>query len=301
MEINLRSDTLNSWLSSKRIENKALKYNHLKLEEKDNLREEVIPVLKEIIDKAHEDYKRCKRSVLLKSLDPSLDIDFEVLGEADPAYGYPSELDMTTLKGYFGEIFAGLIAENFSPFNIEDWKVPVFSFRHHETAFDQLETFKRTGSKKKATMGRTGDDCVAFVLDDVTNQISKSLFCEAKCTNDHDSSLINKAHSQVSDSNPLPVELIRILEILNDYDTEYSKKWKRAISNLYINLNKTERFDLVSYVCGRSPVKNDTWIDSKKPHKTYTGQRDLESVEVHISNIDELVQTLYGKELSTVE
>ncbi|MFJ5762738.1 hypothetical protein ACIQAA_27140 [Neobacillus sp. NPDC093182] len=300
MDINLKVDKLDSWLLSSRNENESLKYNHLKLTEVVDLRDEFLPILQEIIDNAHDDYKRHKRSVLVKSLDPSVEIDFDRLGKSDPAYGYPSELNLTTLKGYFGEIFAGIIAENFSPFSINDWKVPVFCFRHHETAFDQLETFKRTGMKKNATIGRPGDDCVAFVLDNEKNEIVKTLFCEAKCTNDHDSSLINKAHSQISDLNPVPVELLRILEILNDYDTEYAKKWAKAISTLYINNYQTERFDLVSYVCGRAPVNSETWIDCNKPHKTYKGDRNLECVEVHLSNVNELVENLYWKEMTNV-
>ncbi|HGO9419698.1 TPA: hypothetical protein ACLBZ1_002321 [Bacillus cereus] len=301
MEVNLRNEKLGSWLSSTRNENKNLKYNHLKLTEVVNLRGDTFPVLQEIIDEAHEDYKRSKRSVLSKSLDPTQEINFDNLGEADPAYGYPSELNLTTLKGYFGEIFAGIIAENFSPFNIDTWKVPVFCFRHHQTAFDQLETFKRTGQRKKATIGRPGDDCLAFVLDDEKNQIVKTLFCEAKCTNGHDSKLINNAHSQISDLNPVPVELLRILEILEDYDTEHAKKWAKAISNLYVNDYQTERFDLVSYVCGKKPKTAETWIDNTKPHKTYTGKRQLEAVEVHISEVDNLVQNLYRKEMINVE
>ncbi|WP_147803334.1 hypothetical protein [Alkalicoccus halolimnae] len=298
MEIDLRSDYLKSWLSPARKENKDLKYRHLKLSEMKSSREDIIPYLQQVINEAHEDYKRCKRAVLSDSLDPGVNIDFDELGDLDPAYGYPNFLDMNTLKGYFGEIFSGIIAENFSPFNINNWKVPVFSFRHHETAFDQLETYKRTGNKKKATIGRPGDDCLAFVLNEESNKIEKMLFIEAKCTDDHKSDLINKAHSQISDKNPVPVELIRLLEILRDYDSDYAKKWSIALSNLYLKKNEEGqvRFDLVSYVCGRSPIRKQSWMDSHKPHELYKGKRDLESVEIHVSNVDQLVKKVYQKE-----
>jgi hypothetical protein len=300
MHINLKKEGFSSWLNATRNENKALQYRHLKLQEESNLRNDILNDLQTIIDEAHEDYKRYKRSILLHSLDPTAaTIDWEDLGIGDPAYGYPQDLDLTTLKGAFGEIFAGIIAENFSPFDFDNWIVPAFSFRHHETAFDQLETFKRTGHKKKSIIGRHGDDCLAFILDDNTNQITKTLFCEAKCSNSHDSDLIKDAHSKLSDPNLLPVELMRILEILKDYETDSSKKWSKAIANLYVNHNKNsnyERFDLVSYVCGKLPTRKDSWIDCNKPHANYKGNRDLESVEVHLFDVDELIKTLYRKE-----
>ncbi|ENH97927.1 DEAD/DEAH box helicase [Gracilibacillus halophilus YIM-C55.5] len=298
MEIRLRDVQFNSWLLTSRTENKGKKYRHLKLNEELTFRDEIVPSLKNMVEEAHQDYKNSKRSLLLKTLDPSVE-DIESLGKMDPAYGYPDQLDLTTLKGTFGEVFAGIIAENFAPFNVENWKVPVFSFRHHEAAFDQLETYKRTGDKKNATMGRPGDDCLAFELDQSETNIRKILFCEAKCTNDHSSSLVKKAHEQLSDSNIIPVETLRLIEILNDYDTDYAIRWSEALRNLYLdlgNFGNSNRYDLVSYVCGNSPKKKSTWIDTEEPHEGYSAGRELESVEVHISDIDQLVKTIYQKE-----
>ncbi|MFE3897200.1 MULTISPECIES: hypothetical protein [unclassified Priestia] len=297
MNENLESQNILAWLIPTMSEQNDLNYQHILLKESKSKRTFALADLQLIIDNAHQDYKNHRRSVLLKNLDPTIKI--ENLGSNDPAYYYPHKLDLTTLKGYFGEVFSGVIAENYSPFNVEGWKVPVYFFRFHHTATDQLENYRRTGEMKKATVGRTGDDCLAFLLDSSDSKIVKTLFCEAKCSAKHDSSMVNKAHLKLSDHNPLPVELLRILEILNDYDTEYSKKWRLAISNLFCSLNDNEeheRIDMVSYVCGQFPKRNDNWIPNDKPHEFYKGERKLLAVEVHLEEVDSLVKTLYRKE-----
>ncbi|WP_206208665.1 hypothetical protein, partial [Vogesella mureinivorans] len=77
----------------------------------------------------------------------------------DPAKGYPEILHIQTLKGYFGETFAGIIALNFSPFGETDWEVPAFLFRFHLTEFQQLEFLQQVEDEEaNLRPGRTGDD-----------------------------------------------------------------------------------------------------------------------------------------------
>lgn len=291
MLTNIKSKQLLLWLQNNVSESTDKKYRHQILKENSEKRGEIIEELKEIFNEAHDDARVRLRKVTDTSLHP-----LEHKDSFDPAQGYPELFDLTTLKGYFGEVFAGLIAENFHPFE-EEWKVPVFSFRYHEIAFDQLEMYRLTGEKLNTIPGRTGDDCLAFVLDN-SNQINKVLFCEAKCTAKHKESMISDAHNKISSMNIIPVEIRRLIDTLNDYNDSGSQNWVNSLRELYIKGQQRERYDLVSYVCGKSPVKPKTrksWIPSSTPHNSYEGDRKLEAVEIHLTDVEDLIKEVYGK------
>jgi hypothetical protein len=289
---NIKSKELPLWLHNTVNESNDKKYSHRLLKENNIKRIDAIEDLRGIFDEAHNDARLRLRKVLDISLHP---LDEEE--GFDPAEGYPELFDMTTLKGYFGEVFAGLIAENFFPFEEKGWKVPAYSFRYHEIAFDQLEMHRLTGEKLKTIPGRTGDDCLAFVLDS-NNKIVKVLFCEAKCTASHNEGMISDAHNKISSKNLIPVEIRRIIDILRDYGDSESLKWIQSLRELYINGQQCERYDLVSYVCGKSPVKPKTrisWIPLDMPHKKYIGERNLEAVEIHLTDVEDLIKEIYRK------
>jgi len=279
-----------NWLPET-LSNSNNQYRHRLFVENASLRLEIINQLRDYFQNAHEDARRHLRSVMNNSLDP-----LEESLPFDPVDGYPERLHVRTLKGYLGEVFAGLISEECSPHG-EEWEVPAFLFRFHNIAFSKLEYWRQTGQTPRIIPGRTGDDCLAFQKDD-NGQIVRSLFCEAKCTSDHDAGMIAKAHEQISTDNLIPTDISRIIEILKDYDDEESSRWIDALRYLYFNLNKTkyERCDLVSYVHGRPPKRPNqlAWMPISAPHRNYTGNRRLEAAEIRISNVDSLIQNVYG-------
>lgn len=283
---------LEDWLSNSVTESKDKRYRHRLLKENPEQRLRIIPALKSYVQKAHDDMRRRIYKAAGISLDP--------LG-SPPAYdlaeGYPECLHIQTLKGYFGEIFAGLVAENFSPFGY-NWKVPAYLFRFHKVSFEKLEIWRQTGEKPGIIPGRSGDDCLAFQRDE-KGRIVRSLVCEAKCTPDHESKMISDAHEKVSEPNLKPVNLMELIEILLEYDDPESTQWVDSLRQLWLDKSITdyERCDLVSYVCGHSPVKGDgkTWIPADKPHEKYTGGRRLEAVEAHLCDVEGLVREVYGK------
>ncbi|KDE46096.1 hypothetical protein [Geobacillus thermoleovorans] len=287
----LKISSLSSWLRTDVSESADKLYRHNLIQENKSFRANAIEDLKPVIRAAHDDARFRLRKAFQDNLDPlgEWDDDF------DPADGYPEVFDLTTLKGYFGEFFSGVIAENFSPFGESNWQVPVFSFRWHDTAFDQLEMYRQTGQMKEAIMGRTGDDCVAFVLD--KDRITKILFLEAKCTAKHDPSMIADAHTKISSTNLIPVEVRRIIEVLQDYkENTTAQLWIAALRQLYRPRVRFERYDCVSYVCGQSPVRKRSWIPPDAPHSNYTGGRKLEAVEIQLTDVEELIKDLYGKD-----
>lgn len=293
MLLGLKLSASSSWLTSDSSESTDKRYRHTLVKESTARDDAVHAELKALLRRAHDDARYRLRKFLRDELDPLEPWD-ETL---DPAQGYPELLDMNTLKGYFGEFWSGVLAENFSPFEESRWKVPMFLFRFHDLAFQELEMHRQTGQMSRAIVGRTGDDCVAFVLDG--NDIVKVLVIEAKCTASHDVHMISEAHKKISQSNPVPVDLRKTIEVLKeDANNPDAQRWISALRRLFHDPSQSERFDYVSYLCGRSPVRGNqtSWISREQPHQAYTGGRKLETVETHMADVDDLLKRLYEKE-----
>lgn len=284
---------ITQWLVDKTSTSVDSRYRHRMFKENPIHRMDALVELEEYVQKAHEDACRHYSQMTQESLDP---LESEAL--PDFLGQYPSCLDLITLQGWFGEVFAGLIAEYFNPFDEPGWKVPVFLFRFHQTVFDQLERIRQTGEPFKHVPGRTGDDCIAFQLDN-NNEITRSLVCESKCTLKHDMGLINDAHEKISkENNPVPVNAWRLLDILRERrgDPE-AAMWVRAIARLRSGkfVSNYERCDFVCYVCGQEPKLNPSWMPQTTPHHTYKANRRLESVELHLVDVKALVHRVYRK------
>lgn len=278
------------WLSDTTSRSQDGRYRHRLLIEKDGGRDSIMPEMVEYIQNAHEDVKRHLRNVARFNLDPLL----EPLAN-DPAEGYPQCFHVQTLKSYFGEIFPAIIAENMSPFDEDGWKVPAHLFRFHLVALQQVENIRQTGIQANLIPGRTGDDCVAFQRDN-NGRIIRSLFCEAKCTQNHSRELIKDAHKKISDSRYWPVDTMLIIEILKDYDDDESEGWINSLHQLRLrdySEEDYERCDLISYICGQFPKRNNSWISTSNPTPEYTGGRRLECVELHLNDVLGFVQQVY--------
>lgn len=292
-----------SWLRDSLNESNNKQYRHRLFTEHIDKREEILDELSLYVKNAHKDAKRYLREVFENTLDP-----FAGSISFDPAEGYPELLHMQTLKGYFGEIFAGLIAEHFSPFGENGWKVPVFLFRYHTVAFQELERIRQTGDDAKKLPGRTGDDCLAFQLDS-DGQIIRYLYCEAKCTSKGNvPERVTEAYKKVSDSNMVDLQqIIRVLQRRCDSNWE---QWILALQRLSFALRnhltteidyKAERYDMVSYVCGESPKRGTrlAWLPIDQPLEVYKAGRRLEIAEIHLPEIAVLIQKVYGKKVAT--
>ena len=275
------------WLSNEISKSEDKRYRHRLLKERQERRTEVIKELKSFVLEAHEDARHRLRRLAGISLDPCSDSS-----EDDPSEGYPQRLHIQTLKGYFGEIFAGLIAENLSPFG-KDWDVPVFLFRHHLPAFHRLEKL-RQGEEAKKDFGRFGDDCLAFQRDEL-RQIIRILYCEAKCILRNHKDKIEEAHAKVSEASI--VDIPQVIEVLLERGDPISLQWADSLRNIWLDdaNQEYERLDLVSYICPPVRGSEETRIPRDKPHEKYTGGRQLEAVETHLHDIEDLVREIYGK------
>lgn len=281
---------LHKWLESLRTDD-GKKYLHILLTELPNIPAAVWEELLVYIDHAHEGARSSLRAPLGESLNPIMHGT-----KTDPAYGYPHKLNIVVLQGFFGEILTGIVAENYEMFGSSAWEVPVYLFRAHITAFQQLEEIKQSDEWEKMIFGRTGDDGLAFERDE-DGDIIRWMACEAKCTANHKSKLIKDNHEKLAQSSVRkPIDLLRTIDALKDYDDDkFSQDWIESLRKLYFEKTKIDRCDLSVYVCGKIPVKKETWIPTEKPHKNYIAKRKLTATEVHIADLISKIQNLYDR------
>lgn len=223
------------------------------------------------------------------SLDP-----LTVNSNCDITNGYPRLLPPETKMGYFGEVFAGIIAENFKPLGLDNWRVPAYLFRFHTVAFQYLESRHQGIKKSSKIIGRHGDDCLAF-REDTQGNITQALVCEAKCLSQHVASSVKEAHEKISSAETLPIDLRNVMEVLCDRNDTESKKWHERLRKLYLQntFQNYERCDMVCYICGDSPKTRDSWMQKDKPHTEYRANRRLEAVEIHLNGVGSFVMDLY--------
>ena len=288
---------LSNWLANTTQKSRDKKYYHRQLTENLAIRTAILQELQQLVHQAHEDARQNLRNLsgISQSLDfleekETLGIDTKIIDD------FPRYLELKTLKGYFGEIMAAVVAEHFNPLD-EDWQVFAFPFRLHQTAYHALEKVRQEGGSAPTIIGRLGDDMLAFHCDD-QGKIIRVLFCEAKCTANHSSNLIAEAHKKSSDSKLIPNDCLILVQILEDYATSGSREeqWIKSLRRLwwYAKNPIHERCDLVTYICGLPPVQGSTVIIPKSaPHTDYTAERRLESVEIHLHDVDGLIEEAY--------
>lgn len=222
----MANEAIGAWLKEDVTKTADGRYWHRLLVESSAGKDAALTRLKSLVRAAHDDSRKYLLSAFGDSLDP-----LEETATSDFAASYPAMLALQTLYGYFGEILAGVSAETFGAFGLGPWVVPAYLFRFHVVAFQELERIRLGEPSKSALPGRTGDDCLAFIRD-VGGTITATLVCEAKCTEDHDSGMIADAHVKVSEELRTPVDLIRLIQVLQDRGDTEGAAWVQALDLL---------------------------------------------------------------------
>jgi hypothetical protein len=284
---------IDSWLIAKRTVS-GKRYAHQVLKEDASKWPGIFDCLCSFFRRAHEDVIRHMRSLAGISLHPLK----TKRGSVDPAAHYPFRLHESVLKGYFGEVLGAVLAQTFSPGGHADWEVPAFLFRNHQVAFQRLEHCRQTGQQPGPIPGRFGDDFLAFRRRNKRTIISV-LYGEAKCTAQHDPSMIADAHEKLATG--VVVDILQIIDALSDRDADHeAAAWVASLRELQSKLTSGdfERFDCMCYVCGKPPSARSTWIATDAPHSKYGNPgRFLEAIEVHLSDVDGKVKAVYGEEV----
>ena len=254
------------------------------------------------VQEALDDARRMMRCGLSDSLSP---FDDDV-PDPDPAANYPAALHRNTLKGYFGETLAGLVVEHFGAFGNDDWHVPAFLFRMHDVELRHLGIINEhlwsgkvrdPDAKSQIRPGRTGDDAVAFRIND-EGKITHVLTLEAKCLAKNNVTKIRKAFRNLSAERPRRGNSVwEVSYILSQYQTPQAKEWKRRLLSFYKEDHRhAEHLDGFAYAVGKrpkKPQKRNSWLRPGAPPRDYTGGRRLEAMEFQFTDLKRLIDLLY--------
>jgi hypothetical protein len=282
-----RSDELLAWLTP--TASGSSPYRHLLLVEDAAAQAEGLTSLARLVREAHRDARERLERLTSRSLDP---LDPSRL----PGHpSFPDDLETTTLQGYLGEVLAGLVAENYLPHG-RQWQVPAFLFRGHLSAFQALERARQQQTPVGATPGRTGDDALAFEVDE-DGAVTSWLFGEAKCTARHDAGMIADGHEKLSAPDWLPIDLAQLIDVLESRDDVEARRWADALRSLNFATpdSAPPRFDMLLYACGQKPASasRDSWMSTEAPHEKYTGGKPLEAVEVQFDDFVVVLAAAY--------
>ena len=289
---------LERWLVQQRRSKYSGRYRlrvwHEDKAELDSIQDELIAYVQEALDDAR--YKI--RKGFSDPLSP-----FKTV-KPHPAANYPAALHRNTLKGYFGETLAGLAVEHFGAFGTEDWYIPAYLFRMHGTEFQHLDKINEDlqsdkdrdpDAESEIRPGRTGDDAVAFRIDDA-GKITHVLTLEAKCLAQSNAQKIRDAHIKLSADRPCRSSVREIIDILSDYDTPEANEWQvRLLSFWREGYRNAEQLDGLAYAVGNHPKRDPNWLPSNAPHNAYSGKRRLEAMEFRFTDIEDLINLLYRR------
>ncbi|MGM5030063.1 hypothetical protein AB8B02_27905 [Tardiphaga sp. 862_B3_N4_1] len=223
----------------------------------------------------------------------------------DPAANYPAMLNRISLQGYLGETLGALAVEHFGAIGYSDWKIPALLFRFHDQEFQHLDLINERlfagvahdpDADEEKRPGRTGDDGLAFRMDD-NGVITDILTLEAKCLTVSNTGIMKDAHEKLVAGGNRPSGVRELINLLTEYDTPDAKAWQQALLQFYWKGFQTAtRHDGLAYAVGHSPkqpVDRIAWLPPAAPHPSYTLQRNLEAMEFQFENLDAVVDILY--------
>ena len=258
----------------------------------------LLPELLAYIDEGFEDVRRRVRRGFGDDLSPFRD------DGSDPSANYPAMLHRSTLKGYLGETLGSLAIEHWGAMDRYDWVVPAFLFRLHDVEFQHLEIINERllagedydpDEVAERRPGRTGDDTVAFRIDD-ENVITDVITVEAKCLAQHQNAKIASAHAKLAVGPKRPTAVRELINLLEDYDSPVAQLWQKALLELWRSRYSTvSNYDGFVYCCAHAPAhaSRESWMSADVPHGAYTATRMLECMEFHLEELEILIDLLY--------
>ena len=264
-------------------------------------------------ESAHYDARECFHELARISLHPDA-------GEPGCNAQYPNALPLTTWKGLFGEVMAGMTCEAYEFVGKHEWLIPVFLFRNHEDAGQYIYTLSRDPDRKREVLGRKGDDFIAIVVNE-QGKVTRFIAGEAKWRGTWNQSTTDavmlgpkiadptdgsrKIHNnkgvwfEINRALAVPLGLEQLHAILEECEPD---KYAAVIASLdrilaLRNPDPVERTDLILLAGGAAAQRQAaaSLLDWEDVPEEYTADRDLQVVELIIEDGDELITEIYDR------
>lgn len=300
---------LNEWLEE--YTTTEGNYGHLLLEQKSIIDAEGTNDLIPYFESAHLDARECFHKLARISLHPDA-------GEPGCKSQYPNALPLKTRKGLFGEVMSGMLSEAYEFVGNHEWLIPVFLFRNHEDAGQYIYTLSRDTTRAREVLGRKGDDFIGIVVNE-EGKVTRFIAGEAKWRATWNQSALDVVMlgekiddpsgggDKVHNNKGVWFEINRALDVplgLEQLHTILEQREPIKFSSVIASLDRIlaqknpdviERTDLILLAGGPAAKrgKGDPLIQWKSVPSEYTAGRDLQIVELVISDGDNLINTIY--------
>lgn len=283
------STDFQSWFETVRTNDAASNYVNLRLRARDSAHwQNVRPTITKYLEWAHADARRIFHDNLAITLDPR--------GGRSPVE-YPGSLPLMTRKGYFGEVFCGILAEAEQVHTDDEWMVPIFLFRLHSQAEEYLMRLLTGEPAGSAVVGRTGSDNLALSLNG-DGTVKAILSAEAKCYEAFNTTKAREALTGLSAQAAVPVSLGQLKRMLSEIDQEGFETTILHLEKIIKNARQSTvpRKDLLVLIFEDPKIQNydSPRISVAEKTANYTAPRPLQVVEVHLPGAGTLIEELYA-------
>lgn len=288
-------------------------FGHLLLLQKDADDGTLSQALRPYFESAHLDARQTFHA------DIGIDLHPDAEDGDGPTVTYPGCLPLTTRKGLFGEVMAGLVTESYPLVGEHKWCVPIFLFRYHEDARNYLFALARKPERKRQTVGRLGSDFIGLLLDEngavirfiageakwrkTLNQSAVDTVMLGKLIDDPSGSgeKVRSGQGVWNDLNndpPVPIGIRQLQRLLQEHDPD---GYDAAILSLERALvlrdpEPLPRTDLVIVAGNGSATreKMTCFLPFEGTPAEYTVGHELQLVEVVLKDGEALIDAIYN-------
>lgn len=283
-------------------------YRHLLLEQcVPSLSDPDISELRPYFESAHRDAREVFHAAARISLHP------EDGGKGSHAT-YPNCLPKKTVRGLFGEVMCGIVAETYDLVGSKKWRVPIFLFREHAPVARYIFDLVRDPARIKEVHGRPGNDFIGLELA-ADGTVLAFIAGEAKWRADLTASTIagimkgdgqgkgaarvwadNGVWNDINTALLIPQGIQQICDLLKIKDRDGYARTILSLDQALLTDVGPPRTDMVLIAGNRSALRaNGTCLlPSAAPPPDYTAARPLQIVEIVLLGGEVMIERLYS-------
>lgn len=282
-------------------------YGHLLLEQsKAPFQDATVDALRPYFESAHADARENFHKAVRISLHPET-------GEMGADATYPNCLPPKTIRGLFGEVMAGMIAEAYPMVGAKSWRIPIFLFRYHGAVEDYIFDLARDPTKKREVHGRPGNDFIGLEMA-ADGTVTAFIAGEAKWRADLTASTMdtimkgdgtgkgparvykdNGVWNDINTALPVPKGLQQMCDLLAIKDRDAFARTILSLDEALLGKSSPPRTDLVLVAGNRSPTrpKGATLLPTAAAPADYKAARPLQIVEIVLEGGEDLINRIY--------
>lgn len=283
-------------------------YGHLLLEQSvTGLSDSDVSELRPYFESAHQDAREVFHASARISLHPED-------GEKGDHATYPNCLPPKTIRGLFGEVMCGIVAENYRLVGGKAWRVPIFLFREHAPVARYIFDLVRDPARVKEVHGRPGNDFIGLELGD-DGAVLAFIAGEAKWRADLTASTLdgimkgdgkgkgaarvwadNGVWNDINTALLVPQGIQQICDLLKIHDRDGYARTILSLDQALLTDFGPPRTDMVLIAGNRAATRavGTALLPTAAPPADYKAARPLQIVEIVLLGGEDMIERLYA-------